>query len=272
MKAKKYWILAGLIVGISTYVCGAYITSDVASLRGLSGVGVKIRSYSPEMLQKYDLPGLLQTDTELQLRQFGIRVLSEEEQSLVSWNPLLVVVASIVADDNTKIAAVSVKVEFHQNVLLQRDINIVHHGVTWERSQTGLCSTDEVKGLVQDMIKVSLNKFINDYLAVNLKEHSTDEKAPWRIEAKVGQDFVIYLPSNPSTGYSWRLVEPLDEMVKLEGHKYIPPKVQKLGGGGTEEWTFKAARSGKATVKLEYLRFSDESSISERRTFTVLAK
>ena len=93
-----------------------------------------------------------------------------------------------------------------------------------------------------------------------------------KVEAKVGEEFVIRLYSNTSTGFSWRLVEPLDEMVKLESHKYLPPKVQKFGVGGTEEWTFKAARSGKATVKLEYLRPWDESSIVERRTFTVLAK
>ena len=93
-----------------------------------------------------------------------------------------------------------------------------------------------------------------------------------KVKAKVGEEFVIRLYSNPSTGFSWRLVEPLDEMLKLEGHKYIPPKVQKLGGGGTEQWSFKAARSGKATVKLEYLQPWDESSIGERRTFTVLAK
>jgi len=92
-----------------------------------------------------------------------------------------------------------------------------------------------------------------------------------KVEAKVGEKFVIRLGSNPSTGYSWRLVEPLDEMVKLEGRKYIHTEPLLIGGTGMEEWTFKAARSGKATIKLEYGR-GDESSIWKRRTFTVLAK
>jgi predicted secreted protein len=94
-----------------------------------------------------------------------------------------------------------------------------------------------------------------------------------KVEAKVGEEFFIRLGSNPSTGYRWRIVEPLPDMVQLQGHKYIPGTwPPKLGGGCIEEWRFKAVQAGKATVKLEYLRPWDESSIVERRTFTVLTK
>lgn len=41
----------------------------------------------------------------------------------------------------------------------------------------------------------------------SLKE--TDPDTP--LEVKVGEEFTIAIQSNPSTGYVWRLAEPLDE-------------------------------------------------------------
>ncbi len=184
MKSRKFWILVSLIIGISTYVYANYstrdyiITSDAASLFDLSGVGVKVYTSLPETLQKGGLTGqMLQTATELRLRQFGISVLSEEEQNLVLGNPHLTVVVSVVADEETQVAALHVSVKIRQGVLLQRDIKvkIILDATTWEKSKTGLCSIDKTNGLVQEIVKNLLDEFLNDYLAANPKEQPTEK-------------------------------------------------------------------------------------------------
>ena len=48
-----------------------------------------------------------------------------------------------------------------------------------------------------------------------------------------------------TTGYSWRLAEPLDKnLVQLVGSKYIKPEKAMPGAPGKEEWTFKASGAG----------------------------
>ncbi len=74
---------------------------------------------------------------------------------------------------------------------------------------------------------------------------------------KVGDEFVLTLESNPSTGYLWRLAEKLDEnIVKLAGSEYkaIDTNTKRVGAGGNEVWTFRAEGKGKTTINLIYVR------------------
>jgi len=65
----------------------------------------------------------------------------------------------------------------------------------------------------------------------------------------------------------------LHSMLKLQRKRYIPPKVQKIGAGGTEELTFKSVRSGKATIMFEYIRPWEKDLLPAReRIFFVVAK
>ena len=75
------------------------------------------------------------------------------------------------------------------------------------------------------------------------------------IEVEKGNEFAIALESNPTTGYQWRLAEPLDEkIITLEKSEYIEPETELMGAGGEEKWTFKAAGLGETTVSLIYIR------------------
>ena len=75
------------------------------------------------------------------------------------------------------------------------------------------------------------------------------------INARAGENFIITLESNPTTGYSWQLAKPLDEkIVQLVGSEYTPSRTDLVGAGGTEEWTFLAVKKGTTRVSLKYVR------------------
>jgi len=73
---------------------------------------------------------------------------------------------------------------------------------------------------------------------------------------KVGDEFVLTLESNPSTGYLWRLAEKPDEnTVKLVSSEYrATPDTNRVGAGGNEVWTFLATGKGTAEINLIYVR------------------
>ena len=73
-----------------------------------------------------------------------------------------------------------------------------------------------------------------------------------RIEARVGERFLIVLNSNPSTGYRW---EPRyeDGMLELMGEEYERSS-DRIGAGGHQTFTFMPLRSGETVVHLRYRR------------------
>lgn len=86
----------------------------------------------------------------------------------------------------------------------------------------------------------------------NPKEGALD---PTEIHVRVGASFTIALPANHITGYSWRLVEPLDpNILRQASETFSSDRSDKLGAGGKELWTFEALRKGTAKIDFEYAR------------------
>ena len=96
------------------------------------------------------------------------------------------------------------------------------------------------------------------------------------IEVEEGLRFSIVLESNPTTGYQWRLAEPLDEEIL----GLVSAVFEKKGGGhaegeevvgapGEEVWTFEALGKGEAEIHLEYVRPWEEKAPEESKTFKV---
>jgi inhibitor of cysteine peptidase len=92
------------------------------------------------------------------------------------------------------------------------------------------------------------------------------------VDIGVGQEFIIELDSNPSTGYGWQasydatmleLVggEPTYEADEAEGAV--------VGGGGTELFRFKALESGVAQITLTYAQPWEGGDVAEPQLFTV---
>ena len=76
-----------------------------------------------------------------------------------------------------------------------------------------------------------------------------------RIEARVGETFVIVLESNRTTGYSWELTKPLNEKVaKFVVSEYVSRGVGFPGRGGEQRWTFHGESAGTASIALAYMR------------------
>ncbi len=86
-------------------------------------------------------------------------------------------------------------------------------------------------------------------------------------EAVLGEDFLITMPSNPSTGYSWTADFDKNYLF-LRSKDFVPDRVspETVGAGGTEVFTFAPIKAGETIITMGYGR-SWESKPSERRIF-----
>ncbi|RYU61434.1 peptidase inhibitor I42 [Methylolobus aquaticus] len=72
-----------------------------------------------------------------------------------------------------------------------------------------------------------------------------------------GQELVIRLPGNPTTGYRWSSFGPTEAVLIATGPAAYEPDAgtsQRVGAGGFEIWRFVAARAGTAELRFEYRR------------------
>ena len=81
------------------------------------------------------------------------------------------------------------------------------------------------------------------------------------ITVSVGQEFIIALDSNPTTGYDWE--ESYDDsMLSLdeEESRYEPDEKAKglVGAGGTQYFRFKVLKAGNTEITLVYKRSWEE--------------
>ena len=87
------------------------------------------------------------------------------------------------------------------------------------------------------------------------QEQQDDATSTNMIKTTPGEEFVIKLDANPTTGYEWQLVQSIDDsLVKFVNSHYVPDMTSLLGSGGKSVWTFKAVRAGKAQISFKYIR------------------
>ncbi len=89
------------------------------------------------------------------------------------------------------------------------------------------------------------------------------------ISTGIGQEFVIALDSNPTTGYDWE--ESHDEsMLSLVESPYKPDEKADglVGAGGTQYFRFKALKTGGTIIVVTYKR-SWEEGYTEQKVFEV---
>ena len=102
----------------------------------------------------------------------------------------------------------------------------------------------------------------------------TDEDDGTSVSLGDGGTLIVVLVSNASTGYSWRVAGDLPDILSQEGDSvYVPPGSTSpvAGAAGNEKFTFKAAKTGEATLKLEYVR-PFETGVPPEKTFEVTVK
>lgn len=75
-----------------------------------------------------------------------------------------------------------------------------------------------------------------------------------QVELKKGQTLVITLESNPTTGYSWEVVELEEDILRQMGEPEFQPESEALGAPGVEILRFEATKPGQTALKLVYHR------------------
>ncbi len=93
-----------------------------------------------------------------------------------------------------------------------------------------------------------------------------------RLEVEVGHEFSLTLDSNPTTGYRWELIKPLDgSVLELLSKEYVASDTELLGASGKEEWTFRAVGQGTTEISLQYVRPWEENTLPVvTKTFVVV--
>jgi inhibitor of cysteine peptidase len=96
-----------------------------------------------------------------------------------------------------------------------------------------------------------------------------------QVELKVGQQLVITLESNPTTGYGWHVAQ-IDEgvLTQVGEVEYNPSSSdeQLVGSGGTETLTFEAVAAGTTTLTLGYDRIWETVPPEQTFTLTIVIK
>lgn len=87
-----------------------------------------------------------------------------------------------------------------------------------------------------------------------------------------GQDLVVRLPSNPSTGYRWIYVEPKDAVLRVDGPSTFetPSAGGAVGAAGTEVWKLAPFKPGQQQLRFEYRRpWEQDVAPSKTATYSV---
>ena len=92
------------------------------------------------------------------------------------------------------------------------------------------------------------------------------------VELESGQVLSITLDANPTTGYTWEVVEPLDgQVMRQVGEiEFIPNRQESgiVGAGGVQIIRFECVNAGQTVLKLVYHR-PWETDVKPLETFTV---
>jgi inhibitor of cysteine peptidase len=103
------------------------------------------------------------------------------------------------------------------------------------------------------------------------KELSVDISSSGKeVTLAAGGTLTVTLESNVTTGYSWNENANIGDKTVMQqtDHKYQPPATPIPGAGGKEVWTFKALKTGKSRVSMEYRR-PFEQNTAPAKTFTL---
>ena len=94
------------------------------------------------------------------------------------------------------------------------------------------------------------------------------------ISGRVGELITIELASNPTTGYSWRMVaQPEPTVATLLDTDFVTAASSSLGqGGGLQHWTFKLVAPGTTSMTFGYGRTWENAPAQQATMFTVTVR
>lgn len=89
------------------------------------------------------------------------------------------------------------------------------------------------------------------------------------IAAKAGDEFVIELESNSTTGYQWTSRSSDEAVVSEQSNEYVQPSSDALGAPGKQRFVFAASQPGAATLTLLYSRSFEDGADAREIAYTV---
>ena len=118
-----------------------------------------------------------------------------------------------------------------------------------------------------------LTLFILLFAATGCTNRLTETDTAVPLEVSTEETFDIVLAANMTTGYEWRLAEPLDEsVVQFEAQEYKSEQSNAEGAGGFDVWTFKATSPGTSQIVLGYYPPDGSDIPDQTATFTLIVQ
>jgi hypothetical protein len=143
-----------------------FVTEPHEILAGLQGVGVIVEAFAPEA-KKYGLTErVFRKIAESRLRQYGVRVLTGEQQLQTPGRSYLHIGITPVILEDVNSIAVSVTIKLNELVTLWRNPTTVVMATTWDVGQVMLIEKDNLD-VIKETTRDLIDEFINAYLAAN---------------------------------------------------------------------------------------------------------
>ncbi len=93
------------------------------------------------------------------------------------------------------------------------------------------------------------------------------------LSLRPGDEVVVTLESNATTGFDWQLeTDPATEVLDLVDSEYVAPDTELVGAGGEEVWRFVATGEGTTHVAMRYARSFSGETAGEPFTFTAVVQ
>ena len=155
--------LVPFLVGATTLSAQSVSLSPLVRLPPLS---VVVESLPAAAAQLGLVPSQIQTDTELRLRQAGVRVLAGDVARPMT--PYLYVNINAVSYEPQGLYGYTVEVKLQQPVVLPRRGEALFMAATWSaRGSIGLAPLERVASRIRESISDQLSQFLNEWLAEN---------------------------------------------------------------------------------------------------------
>jgi inhibitor of cysteine peptidase len=99
----------------------------------------------------------------------------------------------------------------------------------------------------------------------------TEGQSGQTIGVRLGQEVVVTLESNPTTGFGWSHRATPEDVLALVGEpQYVADQPVLPGSGGRQQFRFSTQRSGGVTLQFEYRRSWETVAPARAATFSLV--
>ena len=160
---RQFLLLCVLSAVSASFVCAQaphqFDPADeiqTCNLKGLKAVGVVVAELNSDLERSGLFQNDIKTDTEMRLKQSGIRVLTGKQRLQTQGRPYLYISITSVCQGTTKSCVVDVGVRLMEDIQLERDSDDRTNAAVWRRDVLTTVEKkhlDRVRGLVAEFVE-----------------------------------------------------------------------------------------------------------------------